>query len=376
MYHPALDKDGFRSKCAPIKLHSDGVVMTKTESLHVISWSSYFGQGAVLEAQLLFTAIVKSACLKEVDGHDTMREIYRCLRWSLAACLAGLHPVLNWDEEPWPQGSERAKLANTPLHPEAKFLGTFQLLGDLDELCNQYGLRHFNSNSPCFWCRANTQDLPWTDFSPTAAWRQTLEEPQRVLLAPSEHELWLLPGMSVFSVGWDILHGLDVGPCLHVLGNCLEDLMQVRALGRSQEARVATIWQAAQDLYREGQVQNRLGHLDVNSFHHGADEYPKLRAKANEARHFLPVVRALLDRFDNGDSPYHMCRNRMVDSLLGFYQIVDVPRLLLTEAEARQGKAYIQQFLRDLFLAFSEILEPWADSLADYNQIPLSLTCS
>ena len=351
-YHPALTREDYARNCVPIKLHSDGVVMSKTESLHVISWSSYFGQGKILETQLLFTAIVKSACLKQPqDGLDTMRSIYRCLRWSLAACLAGLHPALDWDEKPWPPGSVRAKLANTPLHPGGKFLGVFQLLGDLDELCNQYGLRHFNSTMPCFWCRCSTgPNVPWTDFSPDAAWRLTVEEPGPagpVMPPPSDHELWMVPGLSIFSVGWDILHGCDVGPCLHVLGNCLEDLMELKGLGRNEDARLAAIWEAAQEIYKDQGIQNRLAHLDTNSFRHGSGEFPRLRAKGNEARHFLPVVEALLARFDGGSSPYHRVRARMIASLLNFYNIVETPRLLLSQEEAHNGKMHIMQFLKD-----------------------------
>ena len=351
-FHPALTRQDFRSKCVPVKLHSDGVIMSKIESLHVVSWSSYFGQGKVLETQLLFTAIVKSACLKQPeDGLDTLKKIYRCLRWSLAACLAGLHPALDWDEEPWPQGSQRARLANTPLHPEGKFIGVFQLLGDLDELCNVYGLRHFNSREPCFWCRCTTEaHLPWTDFSPAAAWRQTLEEPGPAgpaMPPPSDNEIWMVPGLSIFSIGWDLLHGCDVGPCLHVLGNCLEDLMEIHTLGRNDAARVGAVWEAAQQLYRAMGIQNRLAHLDLNSWRHGSDQFPRLRAKGNEAKHFLPVMDALLQRFDPGQTLYHRVRTRMVASLLAFYSIVDLPKLLLTPEEARAGHTAIMQFLRD-----------------------------
>ena len=83
VHHPALLKEDFRSKCIPLKLHSDGVVMSKTESLHVVSWSSFFGSGDLLEWQVLFAAVVKSARCTS-NGRETLSEIYRCFRWSLA----------------------------------------------------------------------------------------------------------------------------------------------------------------------------------------------------------------------------------------------------------------------------------------------------
>ena len=38
--HPAVKKQGFKELCVPLKLHSDGVVLSRHETLHVISWSS------------------------------------------------------------------------------------------------------------------------------------------------------------------------------------------------------------------------------------------------------------------------------------------------------------------------------------------------
>ena len=309
-----------------------------------------------LEAQILFTAIVKSACLKDDEGMDTLGQIYKCFRWSLAACLAGFHPPVDWDGEPWPPGSQRAKLANKALNPQGKFLAAFHLLGDLDELCNQYGLRHFNSRECCFWCKANTGTLPWTDFRPTAGWRKTLEKPRREMVAPSDHEIWQLPGMSVFSVSWDVLHGLDLGPTQHVIGNCLEDLMQLKLPGQSQSMWLGVIWETAQQLYKEAGIANRLAYLDINRFRHGG-EYPRLRAKGNESRHFLPVLQALMQKYDKVDSPYTRARNRMLVSLIQFYQVLDTPNPLLSQQQAEEGKTHLLQWLKDYSWLSAQALE-------------------
>ena len=344
--HPALSKPDYRTKCVPLQLHSDAVVMSKTESLHVISWSSYFGQGQILESQLLYAAIVKSACTVDAEGRETYKEIYRCLRWSLAACFSGIHPAENWDGEPWPIGSKRATLANRPLNPEGKYMAIFQVLGDLDEICNQYGLHHFNSGHPCFWCRADTEGVPWTDLSPEAAWRDTLEAPSIHSAPPSDHDLWLLPGLSVWSVAWDILHGCDQGPCLHVLGNILEDFMALPELGGTLEQRLTRVWETSQELYNQAEERNRLPYLALSSFRHPGD-FPRLRAKANEARHYLPIVLQMLQLFDPARTSYQRTRLRMVRALVDFYNIVSVPKVLLNMEEATQGRNAIMQFLRE-----------------------------
>ena len=130
---------------------------------------------------MLFAALVKSAWIPGDEAGTTSSVLFKHLQWSLAAC------------------------------------------GDLDELCNQYGLRHFNANEPCFWCSADCEHKPWSDFAPTAAWRGTLVTEEEAFM-PSAHPLWSIPGLNVYSVGWDMLHGLDLGPCAHVIGNVLDDL--------------------------------------------------------------------------------------------------------------------------------------------------------
>ena len=345
VHHPALLKEDFRSKCIPLKLHSDGVVMSKTESLHVVSWSSFFGSGDLLEWQVLFAAVVKSArCSK--DGKDTLSEMYRCFRWSLTACLEGVHPAQDHDEKPWPRGSDRAKLAGQPLDPEGRFLAVFQILGDLDELCNGLGLAHFNSLKPCFWCGCDTAGLPWTDFRATAAWRPTIVRPQLVMPPPADHEIWKLPGVTVLSVGWDILHGLDLGPTQHVLGNCLEDLVQCGDLGRTAEERIKVVWSRSLEIYKELHIANRLPNLELNTFR-TAGNFPRLRGKGNESRHYLKVMQQLLVEFQPVATPYIERRNAMVANLLRFYAIVEEKGFFLSPEEAEEGERMVQSFLQN-----------------------------
>ena len=53
--------------------------------------------------------------------------------------------------------------------------------------------------------------------------------------APSGHPIWTLPGVSRYSVLWDALHGLDLGPTGHVNGNCTMDLLDNPALGPNRD---------------------------------------------------------------------------------------------------------------------------------------------
>ena len=340
--HPALQRADFNRLCVPLKLHSDGVVLSKHDSLHVISWASFFSQGNILEIQILFAALVKSAWVAGEGG--TASVLYKHLKWSLEACLEGKHPTLDWDGQPFEQGSYRSQVAGQALHPENYFMAAFLICGDLEELCNQYGLRHFNSNQPCFWCSANVSDLPWSDLAPTALWRGTVVT-EADAMRPSTHPLWQIPGFSVWSVGWDILHGLDLGPSSHVIGNILDDLVHLGTLGRNMEDRVKAIWSRAQEVYKQQKIQNRLAYLDLNRFRHPGD-FPKMKCKANEARHFLPVLKELL-LLDGTHSTYTATRARLLDSLLAFYSLVDSHNLVLSNQEAAQGRMHLLMFLTD-----------------------------
>ena len=150
-------------------------------------------------------------------------------------CLHGFHPATDWEGVPFPLNSRRGKLANQALNKDGFYLGMFMLTADLDEVCNMYGLRHFNALDCCYLCHANTSTIPWTDLGPEARWRSTIEKWPHVQYPPTSHRLWDIPGLNLFSISWDILHGLDLGASLHVNANILDDLIHVRSLGNNQD---------------------------------------------------------------------------------------------------------------------------------------------
>ena len=115
--HPATKIENFQQRCIVGKLHSDGVVMTKHDSLHVISMLSMHADGDLLDIVLYFGSVVKRCIATQaVHGSDTMAVLYRQLAWSLSACLYNRHPALDWNNNPWPADHPRAVLANTKLN--------------------------------------------------------------------------------------------------------------------------------------------------------------------------------------------------------------------------------------------------------------------
>ena len=173
------------------------------------------------------------------QGKDTMQVLWRVFARSLAACCHGGHPILDWQHKAWVDPG-RAQMANEPLSQQGFVFAITGVTADLDELCNEYKLAHVNSTAPCFWCPCNTTGMPWNDFSVGALYRElmcTVPASGGPVRAPNDHPIWTIPGVTVFCVLWDILHGLDLGPTLHVLGNILADWMLDQRFGVDRGSR-------------------------------------------------------------------------------------------------------------------------------------------
>ena len=266
--HPLLLNPDYAEKCFPGKVHSDSVVMTNKQSLHIISCSSFLGFGDALDTQLYFGSAAKSICCNEAEhGVSTMNVLWRMFAWSLSACVNGRHPILDWQHKAWLPGSREAKAANKPLTPQGWVFAIVGICADLDELCNEYRLAHFNSNKPCFWCPCNTTDMPWSDFSEEALFLRHLYGPDGEghgeQLIPG-HPIWEIPGVTRFSVLWDILHGLDLGPTLHVTANVILDLAEDERLGENRTSGLGVVWAGVQKYYKTLGVANTLSNLTLS----------------------------------------------------------------------------------------------------------------
>jgi hypothetical protein len=345
--HPLLKNDDFAAKCIPGKLHSDGVLYSNKHSLHTISVCSFLARGDVMETQLYFGSVAKDCCCNLADhGQSTIGHLFRMLAWSLAACLYGRHPILDWNNEPWdPSNRSRRALANHPLSADSFVFALIGICADLDELSNTYRLAHFNSNSPCFWCPANVSTMPWSDFSEGALWKMHCYTCDAEV---PDHPVWEIPGLSVHSVLWDILHGLDLGPTQHVIGNVLLDLVLDDRFGDTMRERLRCVFLKIQRWYKELGIVNQLGNLTISMFSdekaYGAT-FPRLHSKANEARHLLPCVLEILKETRDQGSIYEGHRLATVVHLCRFYAICENHAVHLPEASHVAAKDAIERFL-------------------------------
>ena len=170
-----------------------------------------------MDTQVYFASMIKQVCCHQKEhGMDTLGYSWKLFCWGITACLYNRHPVLDWNNVEWGPGFESYReVQNTKLNDEDFFVGVVGLCPDLDEACNEFKLAHFNSNSPCYKCPCNCDTLPWTDLSSTSPCLQqtyTWANAAPYVSLPNDHPVWSIPGMTVFGVLWDILHGLDLGP--------------------------------------------------------------------------------------------------------------------------------------------------------------------
>jgi hypothetical protein len=248
--NPVMDKGNLMDNGIPIALHGDGVPCTKKKSLECLSWSSLLGMGSTLDVKFLATGVFSTTKAKQDEhGTDTMDKVWTVIRWSLEACIAGTWPTHDWDGKP--VEGEHALLAGQHL-AGGLFLVPWVVKGDMEYLANALHLAHWNSDPMCCMCHADHADLPWTDFSDAAAWKDTCGNDPATWQEEQgkPHVLFTTPGLNVNMVMFDVLHVVDLGVSLHVQGNVLFELAMGMAPGDTAMARTQHVWHMVQAFYR------------------------------------------------------------------------------------------------------------------------------
>ena len=268
--HPLLTIPGYQELCIVGKIHSDAVAITDKYSLHTISCYSFLATGDPLDIMLYFGSAVKQwCCTWQEHGVSTMHTLFRMFVWSLTACLYNRHPVLDWNNQPWkdqPNFEVRQRLANQKLHNGNLFFAIIGLSADLEELCQEYLLAHYNSLKPCFWCPCDLDLLPWTNYGDEDSCFALAYEPPNdgsMVPAPSCHPVFDL--LTLWGVLWDVMHGLDLGPSQHEAGNILFDFVHDTRLGPNKDAALKEAWVLIDQGYKDLHITNRLDNLTLAS---------------------------------------------------------------------------------------------------------------
>ena len=151
------------------------------------------------------------------------------------------------------------------------------------------------------------------NFSATGSWRSTMRSTADVVRGSCRNEyvskIFSTPGLDLSYILPDWMHTVDLGILLYTCGCCLWDLVERMGgtFNRPQPA-IAQIMNLIRIKSRELGQDPPFHSLTVTMIRSVASKPPRLRVKAGEARHFLPVLLAMLRDYFPAESAYEQCR--------------------------------------------------------------------
>lgn len=291
--HPMLGFENWQQRAIPIVLHGDGAKFTvdHRNSLMVTSWRPLLCKNFEFGTFYLWSLPKLIAAKGRHHGVDTHRELWKHCVHLFNGLFFGLHPLTDPDGNSW-QGGIEVERAGSRVAAGDFFFVVWCLAGDLPYLAEEYGLNHFNSNDFCWMCDANRTDVPFTDVSDGAQWRDR-QMPWDIgrALRPSDHPIWDLAGVSRWHAPGDLMHTGCLGVLLWLLGGVLYELIYDGPFGGRLEDRRRALWDCICTKYDQLRVaaSSRIPDIELDRFRQ-THAFAELRAKAAHARHLLPVL--------------------------------------------------------------------------------------
>ena len=191
----------------------------------------------------------------------------------------------------WPRNSPNGLRAGTYL--ANGYCGClWSLIGDLDYLVSILKLPNFNSSRPCSLCRCSLAGAnSWSDFSPSALWRNQLW----TLTAWKNWEgrsqcplFGCLSYCSALTVHLDYMHCKYLGVDQYVYASVLALLAASNERNPPREPE--SLLAHDQRVLPQHQTRIRYRYLNKLTMFLRKSGTPKLRGKAGEIRHFAPVI--------------------------------------------------------------------------------------
>ena len=348
--HPDLAENTWK-RTVPIGMHADAGAFSKQDSIYVFSFNSLVGRGSTHQKRFIFTVIKKSSMLP-----NTMTEVLRIFAWSCNVLLKGVTPCRN----PFGQHLEGDGL---PLAGPWR-AALVQVRGDWAFYKECFNFPQWNSATMmCFCCRASStiRNLSWTNFTPLAAWRDTLwthEAYMTYLLAQGltiPILLQLVIGFRLESIMIDVLHTVDLGVAAHIIGNVLFIFGVLRAVfgGRNYEQRVGALSNALDNWYKRTKCDSRLrGKLSLERLRPSGD-WPKLKGKAAAIRKLARFALEVAETYAENTAEDKLIID-VIGLLVAFYEIMDSESQFLSKA-AKVNLPKIGQKLAETFGRLAKI---------------------
>lgn len=344
--HPMTRVPGWMDIFVPMWIHGDGVEFQSRDSLMVFSFGFLLNVMAALDSSMLLGAMPKSCTVpQDTTCAGTWAPLWRWYVWSFIALFIGKFPKQDPDGNPCEQ-------AGGWLTPGKHRFVVWCLEGDHEYFSNALGLPHWASNVMCWDCDSDVT-VPtkhWKNLTTHQCVTKTLEEVKNN--PPSQHPIFSLPGVTSKNVFHDALHVVfNHGILAHLLGSVMLCLCWATGPGRQQvspETRLALIWEKVQQFYTENKTSTRLTNLKIKMFccpKQPHADYPSLKSKAGETKHFLPALLWVMQLLCDG-SPLH---NHIVAAMQAVNRLVllwDQAEFVPTPAQGDRCEALCREFLQ------------------------------
>jgi len=322
--------DAIGSAALPLKLHGDGVKVTRRRSVTVLSITLLTKNN---QGRRFVLAIVDggSCCDCGCGGFHTYQAIFEVLVWSLQISLSRQWPSCRHDGSAWSAESDQERTEHPSRPPVLAAL--LLLTGDWAWFSALFHIRCWSSKQICWRCDAGREgeEAPWTDVSRDAVWRQRrLEHADFIQRAVSAgHDVpsaFSFPGFRLSMVGVDVLHCMDLGVTQDILGSFLWEW--VNALGAVwSKRRLILLNQLLRRFYKS--VTKKVPQVDVitKEMLKQKKSCPRLtQCKGAETRHLVPFVLELADKIATQKQTVFWTRRRAcLEALNDFYNSIQVP---------------------------------------------------
>ena len=148
--------------------------------------------------------------------------------------------------------------------------------------------------------------------------------------------LFKIEGFTIECVCIDVLHCLDQGMSLHIIGNVFNDILKRHALAANRKQGAQQIYNLYRAWCKENKVHYRISSVFKPETIRQRGEPPKFRCKAAQARHIVPFVVKLAKEHDDG-TRHDRLKIACVEALADFYEMIEVKPRRFTDDDMQQA---------------------------------------
>ena len=302
-----------------LPLWGDAAPMHHRNSLNLLTFKVLAGER---RRRFWIVALPKrGVCRCGCGGRCSFQAVWQVTSYFFQCLLTGRWPEVDHLHNKFPTGSMRAKYAGRPMRFRA---GCVSKVGDWAWYKQALNLQGWQSRVPtarvCWLCRATIGDLDKCGLD--APWRGTEVNTADVLAGGCfVSTIWSIPGLVLSSVKPDWMHVCCLGVLQYLQGDVLWELvLQLGGTITNHRGATTKLMGMIKAMSHEIGVKPPFHSLTIGMIRAGAGKPPKLKLKAAEGRHLLPVLRAVLTNCFDMSSEHAILRYHCVDALNSCYE--------------------------------------------------------